>query len=409
MTWTFRLSDLYLIEKEKLSVALLYVGMLIAFLGSMNPWFMWSFGSLYHLLAAVFLVSSFLISNTMSESIYNRDAYLLPLVGLFLYIFYENVSTGRNVNAYLMAVFRIVIFLTLFLLDTQRIQPLITFIAKVLGVLLAASLLGHFLYLIGISLPGKSVQLGEYYSFTNYYLFLLDDRNLFTIIPRFNSYFPEPSHVGSAAAFLLFAQRGHWRKWYNLILLATIFFSFSLASYIYLIVIVFLNLWIERKQLLRKLLITITLFIIGVVAAFTYNGGDNLVHDLILLRMEVKDGELAGDNRVTDNFEKDYSNFLESSDILFGRNIDTEEFGNAGYKPFFYEHGLMGIILIALFYFLAFRSAEDKRAVISAMIVASLYFIVSAFMLLEKVFIPLYAAAYLKEDLNPEKTNLSDD
>ena len=403
MTWTFRLSDLYLIEKEKLSVALLYIGMLIAFLGSMNPWFMWSFGSLYHLLAAVFLVSSFLISNTMSESIYNRDAYLLPLAGLFLYIFYENVSTGRNVNAYLMAVFRIVIFLTLFLLDTQRLQPLITFIAKVMGVLLAASLLGHFMYLIGISLPGKSVQLGEYYSFTNYYLFLLDDRNLFTIIPRFNSYFPEPSHVGSAAAFLLFAQRGHWRKWYNLVLLATIFFSFSLASYIYLIVIVFLNLWIERKQLLRKLLITVTLFIIGVATAFTYNGGDNLVHDLILLRMEVEDGELAGDNRVTDNFEKDYSNFLESSDILLGRNIDTEEFGNAGYKPFFYEHGLMGIILIALFYFLAFRNAEDKRAVISAMIVASLYFIVSAFMLLEKVFIPLYAAAYQEEDLNPEK------
>ena len=402
MTWTFRLSDLYLIEKEKLSVALLYIGMLIAFLGSMNPWFMWSIGSFYPIFAAIFLLSSLMISNTMYQPIYNWGNYLLPLVAFFLYTFYENASWGRNANAYLMIVFRMVIFFTLFRLDTQRLLHLITFIAKVMGVLLAISLIGHFLYLIGIILPGKNVEFGQHYSFTNYYLFLLDDRNLFVIIPRFNSYFPEPSHVGSAAAFLLFAQRGHWKKWYNLVLVATIFFSFSLASYIYLIVIVFLNLWIERKQLFRKLLITVTFFTIGIVTAFTYNGGDNLVHDLILLRMEVEDGELAGDNRVTDNFEKDYSNFLESSDILLGRNNDTEEFGNAGYKYFFYEHGLIGIILIVLFYFLALKDAGDKRAVISAFIVACLYFIVSAFMLLEKLFVPIYAAAYREIELNPD-------
>ena len=402
MSWTFRLSDLYLIEKEKLSIALLYIGMLIAFLGSMSPWFMWSIGSLYPILSAIFLMSSLMLSNTMSQRIFTHGNYLLPLVAFFFYIFYENVSMGRNVNAYIMITFRLTIFFTLFRLDTQRLLPLITFIAKVMGVLLAVSLIGHFLYLFGISLPGKSVELGEYYSFTNYYLFLLDDRNLFTIIPRFNSYFPEPSHVGSAAAFLLFAQRGLWKKWYNIVLLATIFFTFSLASYIYLIAIIFLNLWIERKHLFRKLLITISIVIAGIVTASTYNGGDNLVHDLILLRMEVDDGKLAGDDRVTSNFEKDYDNFLGSSDILFGLNIDTEEFGNAGYKPFFYEHGLMGIILIVFFYFAALKDAKDKRAVISVAIVASLYFIASAFMLLEKLVVPLYATAYREKRLNYE-------
>ena len=402
MRWTFRLSDLYLIEKEKLSIALLYIGMLIAFLGSMSPWFMWSIGSYYSIIAAIFLLGSLMVSNTMYQPIYNWDNYLLPLLAFILFTFYENASTGRNLNAYIMVVFRIIIFFTLFRLGRQQLLPLITFIAKVMGILLAVSLVGHFLYLIGISLPSKSVEFGQFYSFTNYYLFLLDDRNMFTIIPRFSSYFPEPSHVGSAAAFLLFAQRGKWKKWYNIVLLATIAFSFSLAAYIYLIVIVFLNLWIERKRLLRKLLITIILIIAGIVAAFTYNEGNNLVNNLILTRMEVDDGELAGDNRVTDNFEKDYSNFLESSDILFGRNIDTEEFGNAGYKPFFYEHGLIGIVLIGLFYILALKNAKDKRAVISALIVASLYFIVSAFMLYEKIFVPLYTAAYRDEGLKTE-------
>ena len=265
-----------------------------------------------------------------------------------------------------------------------------------MGVLLAVSLTGHFLYLLGFPLPGGStIQLGEFYSFTNHYLFLLDDRNLFTIVPRFNSYFPEPSHVGSAAAFLLFAQRGHWRQWYNIVLFTTIAFSFSLASYIYITAIIFLNLWIEKRDLFRKLAITVAIFVAAIITAFTYNGGENLVHDLIFLRLEVEDDQLAGDNRVTGNFEKDYENFLGSSDILFGRSFDnTVEFGNAGFKVFFYDHGFVGILLVFLFYYVALRNAQNKRAVISVFVVLALYFFPSAYMLLEKILFPMYAVAY---------------
>ena len=60
----------------------------------------------------------------------------------------------------------------------------------------------------------------------------------------------------------------------------------------------------------RKLAITIAFFIAAITTAFTYNGGNNLVHDLILLRLEVNDDKLEGDNRVTGNFEKDYENYI---------------------------------------------------------------------------------------------------
>ena len=73
-----------------------------------------------------------------------------------------------------------------------------------------------------------------------------------------------------------------------MVLFATIFFSFSLAAYIYLTVIIFLNLWIEKKEMFRKLAVTVALLIIAVTAAFTYNGGNNLVHDLILLPQEIQ-------------------------------------------------------------------------------------------------------------------------
>ena len=399
MKLSFRLSDLYLIRKESLATALAFVGMLIAFLGSMSPWFMWSIANLYPAVASLFLLGAIAVSNTMAAPIFNRKDYLLPLAAFLLFAVYECFSTGRNLNGYIMLVFKAVIFYSLFRLDLQKLQQLSTFIAKVMGALLAASLAGHFLYLLGFSWPGKDVQLGEFYSFTNYYLFLLDDRNLFAFVPRFNSYFPEPSHVGSAAAFLLFAQRGHWKKWYNIVLMLTIFFSFSLGAYAYLTVIVFLNLWIAKKQMLRKLLATISVFIVGIIAAFTYNGGDNLVHDLILLRLEVEDGELEGDNRVTDSFQKDYDNFLGSTDMILGQDFDREEFGNSGYKTFFYDYGLVGVLLVLLFYTIALVGSPNKRAAVSALIVAGLYFIVSAFMLYEKLFIPMYAGAY-HEDLN---------
>lgn len=398
MTWTFRLSDLYLIQKEKLSITLFHISMLIAFLGSLNPWFMWPIGTFYRLPVTILLVISFMVSNTMEKPIYNRTDYLLPLLAFLIFAIYECFSTGRNINAYIMLLFRLPIIYALFRMDSNRLLQLTTFIAKVMGVLLALSLAGHFLYILGFSLPGRSAQFGEFYTFTNYYLFLLDDRNLFTFVPRFNSYFPEPSHIGSAAAFLLFAQWGKWKKWYNIVLIATIFFSFSLASYIYLTAIIFLNLWIEKKQMIKKLCVVIAIFAGGIITAFTYNGGDNLVHDLILLRMEVDDGELAGDNRITGNFEKDYENFLGSSDILFGRQMEEVEFGNAGFKPFFYENGLIGILLIWVFYFLALRNSPNKRAIVSVLIVAALYFYASAFMLIEKVLFPLYAAAYLNRE-----------
>ena len=67
---------------------------------------------------------------------------------------------------------------------------------------------------------------------------------------------------------------------------------------------------------------------------------------------------------------------------------------NAGFKVFFFDYGLVGILLVFLFYFLAMRNAPNKRAALSACIILSLYFIVSAYMFLEKILLPMYAAAY---------------
>ena len=99
---------------------------------------------------------------------------------------------------------------------------------------------------------------------------------------------------------------------------------------------------------------TVALIAAVVVGAFYYNRGDNLLHDLILIRLEISDeGELSGDNRVAGWFESEYESYLQSSDIFFGRDYDTRITGNSGYRVFIYENGFVGLFLVIVFYLLS--------------------------------------------------------
>jgi hypothetical protein len=90
----------------------------------------------------------------------------------------------------------------------------------------------------------------------------------------------------------------------------------------------------------------------------------------------------------------EYENYIQSSDIVFGRSFEIVEFGNAGYRVFFYEHGIVGILLIFMFYTLSLMYTPNKRAFVAVFVVVALYFWATAFMTWVYVYMPLYAAAY---------------
>ena len=55
--------------------------------------------------------------------------------------------------------------------------------------------------------------------------------------------------------------------------------------------------------------------------AYNYNRGDNLVNIFILERLEINDeGKFEGDNRVTEEFDDEFDDFMSSSD--FGGNFN---------------------------------------------------------------------------------------
>lgn len=380
-------------ERESVVRFFFLLGAATAFLGSMTPWFFWPVADKFPVISSVFLLFSMGVANMMSERFYPRTDFLPALLAYALLTFYQIFTQGQNINAYIIRIFYIISFYAFFRVKLEELKRFFDILAKGMGGFLIVSMFSFLLYLIGFPLPSTDASYADLYSFTNYYLFLIDDRSLFIIIPRFQSIFVEPGHLGTMLVMILFTQVGKWKRWYNVSMIIAMLISFSLAAYGLFVGVVFLGLWVRGRQFIKKTLYAIALFAIITAGSFYYNGGDNLLHDLIILRLEVDDGEMAGDNRVTDDFKADYESLLQSSDVLFGRERNKEAFGNSGFRVFIYDYGLVGVALLVLFYLISLFNPENKKAVTAVLIIALLNFIIRANSLLYANFIPLYYIA----------------
>lgn len=399
------IEKLYLLDRRKLAYNCLCFGLVLAFFTTMHAWPLWPIENYYMVASSGLIAVAMLLYNPLPDNIFSNPHYLLPSALYFLYAYYNSIVLGSNAVSYIANLFLIFIFFGLFKLEAKVLMSVIRVICKVLAVILIFSIPAYLYVLSGHSLPCFNAAYGEAYSFTNYILFLDNDSMYWSnLFPRFSSIFLEPGHLGSVASLLLATQFGQWKRWYNLVILAGILITFSLAAYVMLITVVFLNLWIRRKKIVAKLIVLTLLMGIVVGGAFVYNNGDNLLHDLILIRLEIEDGQMEGDNRNTDTFLAEYDNYLQSSDILFGRKYD-EVFGNAGFRVFVYQYGIVGLLLFIMVYSAAFvPSSRDRRTLASAMVLSLQFFIVRAFMFWPCIFLPLYCLAMTSnEDLNDKK------
>lgn len=390
--------DIFKIRKKDIARTFFHIGILIAYWGALMPWFIWKIEGVYFILSFMFIFMSMLISRTLESPLFTRKDYHIPMMSYLILVVMMRIVNGNNINSYISLVFYSLIFLSLFSASITELKKLMKFLCKVMAILLAVSLFFFVLYILGFPLPNSPIAHEELmYSYTNYYFFLIDDRSFFVLIPRFHSVFMEPGHLGTAGTFLLLTQLGNWKKWYNVILLVSTILTFSLAAFVLLVMVMFANAWIRRKKILSKLLFLAGFLAIVTVSAIFYNDGDNLLNTLIIERLEVNDGKLAGDNRVTDTFEAAFNDFLQTDDILFGREYELAEFGwgNAGYRVYIYDYGLVVLVLTILFYILAVSSSKERRAIISMFVIAVASFWVRATPLSFYYFIPLYAFAYI--------------
>lgn len=396
------LDGIIFIKKSQIAFYMFCAAIMLAYWGSLMPWFLWPILKYNNFIVALLLGLSFYISFYLSsENIFNREQYGLPTLLALIVITFMRLLHGAQVIGVAEGILITFVFFSLFKLNCDYLQRLMRIICITMAAFLLVSMIAFLLFLLGFPLPSRAAMTEDgMYNFDNYYLFLTGE-NSFFFIPRFHSVFLEPGHLGTATSFLLFSQVGKWKKWYCIVLLFATLITFSLAAYVLLVLIMFASAWIQHKQFFLKLLAIVMLIAAAGIGSFFYNQGDNMLYTMIVERLEVDDGKLVGDNRVTGSFEAAYDDFIESDDIWFGRGYKMEDwgFGNAGYRVFIYDNGLICLFLVMVFFLSAMLYCHNRRAALCVLLIGSAAFWVRATPFHYYFFLPLYALPY-RTDIN---------
>ena len=395
----FKLPNLLSFTREGTSYALFSVALLLNFFASIHVVYFWAVEAYMPLLTMPLNVLALLISRTIPNSPFQRNDFFFPLVLSIVVPFYQNIVNAMNWVPYFLAIMYAPMFYALFRLNKDLLRKTSTIVCKILALFLLVSMFFFFLYLIGYHLPGSSLVRGSY-SYTNHYFFLLDDRDLWLIIPRFHSVFMEPGHMGTTIVLLLATQIGEWKRWYNRILFFALFISFSLAAYGLLAILTFLRLWILRRKILIKGILLISFIAAVIGGSFLYNDGDNMLNQLIVMRLEMTDtgDDFEGNNRVSENFKKEFESYITTGDVLFGRDMPLGVWGNSGYRVYIYDFGLFGFLLVLIFYFFSFKSGKDIRCIVSAFILSLVNFWIRGYPLLMAFYLPYFILSQFEID-----------
>ena len=340
-----------LLSLSRLSPFLLYKCLIyLAFLSSLHAWFLWDLKNILIVAVGGGAAASFLLYKSWYRITGVRCGVILLLL---LSISFE--TRTMNLNGQIAGFLNLIIFSSCVLLRSDLKSALFRFLSKGFAALLLISLLAFVVFLIGVPLPSSPLDFFDQYSFDNYYFFLNGTSG--AVIPRFGAVFLEPGHMGMIAAFFLVANKFDLKKKDVCVIATAIVFSFSLAAY----VLSFLGLLLLLAVAYRKVwyLVFVGLVSLGIYfGAIYYNGGENVVNELIISRLVIEDGDLKGNNRFSSDFEEYYSSFLKSDNVYLGigsSEFADQDFGaNAGYKVYIAQNGILGTISVAILYFALF-------------------------------------------------------
>ena len=396
--------------KRDIAIALFTIGIAINIFASIHVMYFWMIEAYCPFVTMPLFIMSVLLSRSTHTPIFTRTDFLLPTLLSLIVQYYQCLVNAQNIVPFIISTASLCMFYCMFRIDKEIAEKSLTKICKVFAGFLIISILFFFLHFIGVNLPNVSVERGNY-SYTNFFFFLLDDRELWNIlIPRFNSVFLEPGHMGTTIIMLLATQIGKWKKWYNVVLFVALLMSFSLAAYCLGVMLLFLRLWMLRRKIVLKVLGLVSFLGIIVGGSFVYNDGDNMLNNLIVMRLEVSDtgDDFKGNNRVSEDFEKEFESFLGSSDVLFGREMDYEGWGNSGYRVYIYDYGMAGFALFLVFYFFAFRTGRDIRAITTAFVLAMTNFWIRGYPMLFAFLYPYFIISQMNNKLDTLKEQDND-
>lgn len=268
------------------------------------------------------------------------------------------------------AVFDMTALYVIVLLNEKNRCKLLDWFDKIMLPITAVSVVWWILYLLHVPLPHHDfdwiISEESYYHFENYYLFLFCVQDaVINIFPRFSSIFYEPGYSAIILVFLLLYHKFDFHKRAVQIYSVALFFTFSLSGFV-----MFFLMWggfslCKSAKGIPYILCLIVLLYGGQVFFKDYNNGDNPVNELILARLEIEDGNIAGYNRTGKTFDDDFEDFIKRGDshVCFGAPkgmVKSMNLANVGWKVYFYVNGLVCFVFFLLCVWLVFSPYKKK-------------------------------------------------
>lgn len=341
------------------------IGAVIITLFSMEPWFLWPL----YIVKALFII--FFIVFRLPFIRYRRP-YLTSLVFCFLlwcYLYFFHATSAQSIPITFLIKF-LPLYIVITFSDKEKILY-IKYVTVLFSCILIFSLLLFILWHIGIPLPNSLLKhpVNPFYGvFSNYYGFvIISDYGFFT---RFQSVFTEPGHLGMFASILLYINRYDFRKFHVWVMFIALVWSFSLAAYILFVVGLLLFLGLnERKKMKLIFFIAISGIVMWKVSVFIYDKYPNsMLSQLIFSRLEFDEKTgIIGNNRNEIHFLRYYENMqshLNQEYVLgIGVNRYSDMFlgtANSSYKVFIMQYGLIGIVVLLLFFLSLLYNSPSK-------------------------------------------------
>lgn len=349
---------------EKIFVFLLFA----SFVCSMYPWFVWNNYSNIFISCATFFCAAMVL---YKFRLWQRKMPVFLILFLIASFLWDSVLLVPFMKA--ISCMNIFILITLIMQDDYFKKDLLNFITKWLGIIVFISLIAYVLYSLDLfPITPKKIQFGNRYHSYNYYLFIIPQEIFVDFFVRFRSIFMEPGHMALGTTMLIIANKFDLKNKYVLMLILGNIFSFSLAAYVTMSIgFLLYNFSIKKIHLFAVLVGVLCLANLIVVKI---QGGE-ILDRYLWDRLEYSEetGEIEGNNRITIKYESVYEMTLSRFDLLILGNDEYERNddygGNAGYKKYIVEKGLLGIFLVLLFYLYAPIKFRSKDAIIFSVLI----------------------------------------
>lgn len=233
----------------------------------------------------------------------------------------------------------------------------------------------YIIYVFGIDIGFKTEQ---YYAsnWATYKRWLIFAIYQDGIQVRLCGIFNEPGGFGTVCALLFVARFQYSKTWEKIVLLLSVFFSFSMAGY--LLVAVYFSIRLIRKSKKNILYILGIIFIVVTLLwIIPYIDFRNETLNMIASRFVIVNGRFAGDNRSNDIFNNAFAEFLDSNKAWFGYGSGYLLPGSPlGFKLYIVEYGVIGSFFWLFMWIIAGwkESKKDSDCIIFLLVyVLSLY------------------------------------